>query len=261
MAPEESRIKLKNYDIRYRRWPNPDKPVFLFLHGYGSILPFHQGLLDSLAGDYEVVAPFMYGAAYPDPVIRQMKVYEELTDAFWDSEAVDKARPVYVGGHSYGATLAIRMANRQSEIKAVVASAPVFNISSRWEHLLHMLQKGFLDLANSRGEGRNLLRRPSIGWHYLLNALPDATRHLQLAPQMASLDLASYPCLQPVQLIYPDQDLFFLLTDSYLDQIRQKIPNLEAHILTGYSHNWILYYEDFAAGLIKPFLNKGAVQS
>ncbi|MBV8629241.1 MAG: alpha/beta fold hydrolase, partial [Paraburkholderia sp.] len=125
-TPRSEFVSVRGVRLHVRRWGNPEAPTLFMLHGWMDVAASFQFVVDSLRGDWQVIAPDARGFGLSDwPVAEQGGGHYGFHDYLSDLDALlDHYAPsgeVNLVGHSMGANVVCLYAGvRPERVRRVV---------------------------------------------------------------------------------------------------------------------------------------------
>ncbi|MFV0433092.1 MAG: alpha/beta fold hydrolase [Leucobacter sp.] len=130
-APLRTRFHRGDHELHFFRWPRPETPRILLVHGIGMGHGVYERFIEEIAPEVEVVAVDLPGFAdCPEPEeAMSIPGTADLLAAALDDEGLS---PVVAVGHSMGAQVVTELAARHPRlVSRVVLIAPSVNAAER----------------------------------------------------------------------------------------------------------------------------------
>ena len=117
LSMKYEKINVNGLDVFFRECGDPEKPVFLLLHGFPSSSHMYRNLMPLLEDHFHVLAPDLIGFGQSEAPDRATFSYtfENLTeyvDGFLAAKGIDR---FYMYVFDYGAPIGFRLALRHPE--------------------------------------------------------------------------------------------------------------------------------------------------
>lgn len=121
-ASESIFLDVRGLRYHLRRWPRPQAPQMVLLHGWMDVSASFQFLVDALRGEWEVIAPDWRGYGQTDWGRSDCYWFPDyLADLDFLLKEVSPERPVNLVGHSLGGNVAALYAGiRPARIRRLV---------------------------------------------------------------------------------------------------------------------------------------------
>ena len=113
---ESSFLGIRGLKYHIRRWPSPDAPKIVFLHGWMDVSASFQFLVDALRKDWDVYAPDWRGYGLTERGRSDCYWFPDyLADLDFILQHFEKENPVNLVGHSLGGNVAALYAGIRPE--------------------------------------------------------------------------------------------------------------------------------------------------
>ena len=99
-------INIRGLQYHIRHWGEPDAPVLFMLHGWMDVSASFQFLVDSLQGEWHVIAPDWRGFGLSDHAAGNYWFPDYLADLDAILQHYSPEQSVNLVGHSLGANVA-----------------------------------------------------------------------------------------------------------------------------------------------------------
>ena len=224
----------------------------LFLHGWGVSPWVYSGMLDILARDMRVVAPFMPVLTWNRATtpFKSHRDWADLVASFCAQIGIDKA---HVAGQSTGGGIAACLASRHPDLAMTLTLIDPSGGPGKHVRNVPLAALGFalllLDL-------RFVTTQAQLAASFLTN-LALSHVHLVLAariPLMEDLTAEFESLDRPTQLLWGTLDVLF--SPATAQNLRRLISGSELHLVRFGPHQWELSRPQLAADLILAFIRK-----
>ncbi len=222
----------------------------LFMHGFG-IAPQHgYDLIQNLSGEFEVIAPSLYGMNYLENPPTSIGEQAELTQEFCSALGLDS---YCAAGHSLGGAVGMELAKGSPGLTMLVMANPVMeNDNNLLTFSIKAVYKTAKELFGLTGglQGPKMVFRTSPG--FMLNRMANQKKSNETIRSICDY-APTGKVAQPSLLLYGSDDEYFKLDE---DRIKESFSDLKIIKKPGYNHDWIALYPDEAAEDIKGFLTR-----
>ena len=217
--------------INYALQPNSAAPLLFFIHGApGSWKAYRKYLCDSsLSTDFEMISVDRpgYGSTENGRTFASLKTQSHLLGRLLSLYA--KERPVILVGHSYGGSVALRMAmDYPNQVDGLLLLAPAIDPS---------LEK--------RGRWRMWIREVPLRWLTPTSLYTTNEEIIALKTDLEDIE-ENYLCLKvPVYYIHGTSDILVPVANQYYAKRQMSHLPLKLHILQDVNHfiPWTNYSE------------------
>jgi len=211
--------------VPYYHYKNKhEKPLLVFMHGFGVKPERYERLLTLCAKKFDVIAPSLAAINIYDPQPTTLDQYVELALEFMDRAGIS---PEITAGHSFGASM-VYGSSFYVQTLCVIGISPVLPVHFGFFGYL----KGTYKIA------QDAMNDPEFKSHaagfipeYALNLLKKPWNTVKTVKEIShngyALDETTLDPDAAAVLIQCTKDQFFALDQKQLKQLGKKLPNLE----------------------------------
>lgn len=225
---------------------NTTKPPLVFLHGFGFNPEWSMPMLEAIASERTVIAPYLYNINYLDKQPSSLAEYTDKTRGFLNYIEI---HTYHLAGHSYGGTVALFLAAQDERVASVTACNPMLPVTYGVPSFIaKKLRMSFDELRGKYGEtGVQFAADTTIP--YWFNAMKKLPNTLKTAHEIGSLSYDATHITAPTQIVWGEHDDYFDLA-AHRESLEKLCENVQIETLPEMNHDWPLLDQGLAAQYI-----------